>query len=588
MVDDCPFYLKVISIFLFLIMGGASCSTLDPAICGQKIRFKGSSSFSFGYNERLLVCGDPKTKAWEEIPLPWAESSLRLFLQSRGYYSPTFEVEKGSLLVDSGQLTRITRIEFHHAPDHFLDIQFRNIVGEPLRSELLDRIESAVKLRLKNLGYACPKLKTTAVHETGAITIDIESGPNLRMGEIVDESSSSLNRSLFSRFESFRPGDPAQQDALTLSERRAELDGVVVDSQYQFECSKQSGDSVAISHHSVVGEPRLLKLGLGFSTEELLLGQFEWKNIRAAENGSSISYLGYASSRKRMLKAGLSSFPIENLPRFQIDPAILVEHRLESTFNSTELRVEAPLGYRWDFEKHSLDFSLGANGKRIFTQYDLGTRAITLVSLSAGASWMSHDFELFQGDPRSGTLIELKWESMVTASDFSLLANLIRLRGTHLWSLNSVEPHEWVFGVRYGLASTSTPRPAGTSLTLPKQYLNTLGGYDNLRGFGRNELTYGGAGAPSSLFSSLELRYAEIFGTVEPLFFWDWGLLGNTGTTLDPVLYHSPGIGFRWPSFFGVFRSSLAHGYSIGSSSAVPDRESIHHFQVFVSYGSEF
>jgi hypothetical protein len=331
-----------------------------------------------------------------------------------------------------------------------------------------------------------------------------------------------------------------------------------------------------------------LKLGAGFSTEELLLGQFEWKNVRADANASSVSYLGYASARKQTLKAAFSLYPIEKSPRFQIDPALLVEHRLEATFNSTELRFEAPIGYRWDFQDDSLDLTIAPNLKRIFTRFVPGTRAVTLVSLSAGATWMSHDFELFQGDPRSGSMMELKWESMVTPENFDLLANLVRLRGTHLWSVSPVDPHEWVLGLRYGLASTSTPRTPGTSLTLPKQYLNSLGGFDNLRGFGRNELTYGGTGAPSSLFSSVELRYSDFFGTVEPLLFWDLGFLGSTGASLDPVLYHSPGIGFRWPSFFGVFRSSLAHGYYAGPSSYVPERDRIEHFQFFVSYGSEF
>jgi translocation and assembly module TamA len=580
--------LKTPSALACMVLAVSACSTLDVGICDQRIRFKSSRPVNFGHNERLLVCGDPKTKAWEEIPLPWAESSLRLFLRSRGYYSPVFEMVNGVLLVDPGPLTRVTRIVFHNAPDHFFDVRFRNIVGEILQSELLDRIESAVKLRLKNLGYACATLKTTAIHESGLVEIEIVSGPELRVGEIVEESSSPVTKGVFSRFEAFRSGAPARQDSLTLSERRAEQDGIVVDSQYQFDCSNPSGDSVRVLHHSVLGEPRLLKLGVGFSTEELVLGQFEWKNVQASARGSSVAYLGYASARKRMLKAAFSVFPIERLPRFQFDPGLMVEHRLESTFNSTELRFEAPIGYRLDFQDDSLNLSIAPIGKRIFTSYAPDTQAITLVSLSAGAIWMSHDFELFQGDPRSGSMMELKWESMVTPEDFALLANLVRLRGVHLWRMNPVEPHEWVLGLRYGLASTSTPRPAATSLTLPRQYLNTLGGYDNLRGFGRNELTYGGSGAPSSLFSSLEIRYSDFFGTVEPLLFWDWGFLGRTGATLDPVLYHSPGIGIRWPSFFGVFRSSLAHGYYAGPSNLVPEKDTIEHFQFFISYGSEF
>ena len=582
------FQFKMAWILVCLMLAGSACSTLNADICDQRIQFMNSKPFDLGFNERLLICGDPKTNAWAEIPFPWAESSLRLFLQSRGYYSPVFQVEKGVLMVDPGPLTRVTRIEFRHAPENFLDVRFRKIVGEPLRSELLDRIESAVRLRLKNLGYACPELKTTAIHDNGVVEVEIRSGPLMRVGEIVEEASSPVTQDVFSRFEAFKPGWPARQDSLTLSERRAEQDGIVVDSQYQFDCSNPSGDSVKVLHHSVVGEPRLLKLGAGFSTEELLLGQFEWRNVRASARGASVSYLGYASARKRMLKAGFSVFPIEDLPRFQIDPGIMVEHRLESTFNSTELRLEAPIGYRWDFQDDSFGLTIAPNLKRIFTQFEPGTRAVSLASLSAGAIWMTHDFELFQSDPRSGAMMELKWESLVTPENFALLANLVRIRGTHLWSLSPVEPHEWVLGLRYGLASTSTPRPAGTSLVLPKQYLNTLGGFDNLRGFGRNELTYGGSGAPSSLFSSLELRYSSFFGALEPLLFWDGGFLGGSGVTLDPVLYHSPGIGFRWPSFFGVFRSSLAHGFYAGPSSYVPEKDRIEHFQVFVSYGSEF
>lgn len=79
----------------------------------------------FNANEKRLICGDMKARAWAEIPLSQAKYNIRNFLQDRGYYYPLFSVKNGEVVVDPGKQTRLRKIIVEGVPENEVGIKKR-------------------------------------------------------------------------------------------------------------------------------------------------------------------------------------------------------------------------------------------------------------------------------------------------------------------------------------------------------------------------------------------------------------------------------------------------------------------------------
>src|SRR5688500_19035944 len=97
-----PFLLLFMLTFTTHILG-------DVSYCPQ-IKFTGKK-VKFSDTEKSLFSGDPKSHAWKKIPPYEAELTIRGFLQSRGYLSPTFEVKDGVLIVRKGRKSRVKKFQ---------------------------------------------------------------------------------------------------------------------------------------------------------------------------------------------------------------------------------------------------------------------------------------------------------------------------------------------------------------------------------------------------------------------------------------------------------------------------------------------
>jgi translocation and assembly module TamA len=165
------------------------------------------------------------------------------------------------------------------------------------------------------------------------------------------------------------------------------------------------------------------------------------------------------------------------------------------------------------------------------------------------------------------------------------VGRLTRTRN-YLFQLNWVDPPQWILGFRYSFATTITDQVPGSATQLPAQYFLTLGGDQNVRGFGRNEINNRTVGGLTSMSFGTELRFAKTFAAgIEPFFLFDFGALGDQPLELDSTIYYAPGFGIRWSTPFGAIRTTVAHGYLSQNRAANGDLE---HIQFFLSFGREF
>lgn len=567
------------------------CASPQKDICESRVIFKSPQKIQFNKNEKLLLCGDPTKESWKDIPPAQAEFTVRSFLKQRAYYSPKFEYKDDLLWVDPGPLKTATQLGYDGLPEHFNDIQIRDVIGKPLTSELLDRIEGQASARLKNLGYACPSVKLQASIETGEIHVFVTPGPKYIFQEPILKDDLGLYPKTMRRFDAFQLNAPYRYEWVKLSSNRGENDGIVISSQYNYTCPAKplqtlQIEDLALIQQIMTGDHHLLTLGVGASTEEFPIGQMSLKSVRLNDRGASLNTTLYGSQRIQKLSATYTDYLFKNAPRFDLAPNATILHDVEQTYNISKIQISSPLEYRGDLENHSWLSSFGPSLSRQYA--DSHSKAFTYFSLLGRLMMTSHDYELYASDPRSGWSSEFNLEFLSEGFSAHPLAAVYRLSGSKLLQLNPVDPPQWIMGFRYALSSTLSQERPLTSTLLPPQYFNTLGGDQSLRGFGRNEVTGGPGyvGQMTSAYFGAEIRYAKtLLAGIEPFLFFDVGALGQSPFDLESIIYYSPGTGIRWSTPFGAIRFTIAHGYLSKETIERKDRE---HLQIFVSFGREF
>ena len=569
----------------------AGCATPQTSICKTRVEFTRPSKITFSDNEKLVLCGDPGKESWKDIPAAQAEFTLRNFLKQRGYYHPTFQYQNELLSVDPGVLRVASSLSFEGEPSGFNDIRLRGIIGQALTSELIDKVENFTLTRLKNLSYACPEVKVTALEKGGSIHVHITPGAPYFFLEPTPTDSLGLYAKTLRRFDAFHLNSPFRFEWVKLSSNRAENEGMVVSSQFTYVCPRASlqtsePQGLSLIQQVLGSDKHLLTLGAGASTEEFPITELSLKSVRLNDRGANLLLSFYGSQRVQKANTLFTDYIFKNAPRFDFAPNFIIEHDKESTYNSTQFQLAVPIEYHGDLKNHSWLASFGPAASRLFSVDTTSDKSLSFLSLLGRFNLTTHDYELYQTDPRSGWIADLNIEMLSEGFSLHPLAMVYRLSGSRLFELNPVDPPQWLIGLRYGLAATDSPERPQTSRRLPPQYFNTLGGDQNLRGFGRKELSLGTIGAMTSAYLGTEVRYAKTlpFG-MEPFGFLDVGSLGNSPFHLASLIYYSPGLGIRWSTPFGAIRGTFSHGYL---SQKTFDSSSLEHLQIFLSFGREF
>jgi translocation and assembly module TamA len=339
---------------------------------------------------------------------------------------------------------------------------------------------------------------------------------------------------------------------------------------------------ILIGQDVIPGAPRLLRVGIGINTEEFLIAKVSWKNTRLDQRGSSLDTNGRFSSQLQSVTADLNFFFLSHPSRNFFNPALELNHENRNPFEILKFKAQGFLASTWDQRGSGGSIRLGPGYNYEKTFRGTGPKNSQILSLDLRLAWVSHDFEYFQyrTSPRSGFQFQLANSLSNQAFFSSMNVNQLGMTWRYLWNFRDYDPPLWILGLRGGIFETS----GADESALPVSYTYFLGGVRDLRGFGRNELPFDRIGRLSSAFASLEFRLGWVlpFG-IQPLIFLDLGSFGSRSWSFELPVYWSPGVGVRWESPIGIFRATLAHGFSGGGG-----HSQSFHPQFFLTYGEEF
>ena len=567
---------------LLTLCGHATADTYE--LCpGYTLQSK--RKIRFTTNEKHLFCGDPANVTWKTIPKAQAQSHIEGFLQQRGYFYPSFNIDAdGNVVIHSGKRTKIRSIStLGEIPPQLIIERKRKGLGEFLTPKKLDELEGWARQELGNLGYPCPNISTEANAKSGKIDLSIHPGRKQKVKAIAESNPTGIEKDVLRRFDAFHKNEPYSLQKLTLTANRIEEDGIMQNAHYYVDC-RHAPDTV--QQETIPGSSRIFMIGLGANTEGIILTKASWKHARLNTLGSSFTASFYGSLQKQLISGEFNWYFLRPPSRWYLKPYADFRREDEKRYELIATHVGFGPSRSWD--KGDLSFSLDIAPEFSFTKTieGPGMGATKLLTGLFQVSLMTHDFEYFRPNPRSGQLwrLEARLNSKTFASDIT--AQQLSLSGQKLWNIRRFEPPLLVFGLRGKAGTTIVDLDDPSVSRLPADYRFYLGGSADLRGFPRVKLPTNEAGALTSLYIGAEARLVETLPLkIEPLIFVDTGLLGLTSLSLDNTVYWNPGLGLRLFSPIGVFRFTAARGM-VANNNPNLDVPTSWHF--YFSFGEEF
>ncbi len=522
-----------------------------------EIRFIGSDKIELNAMEVRLVCGDPSTEGWGQIPFNQAENSMRAFLQERGYQDPRFDPGQYVLTVDPGEKTIVSSFTVSGMPSGVDPRKLRKVRRQVMTPKLLDTAQTALQSALRNRGYACPVIEMRGNGTTGEVFAEVRPGDVYRFDHIYAKKSAEVDTDIFYRYEAFRRGQRFDSRLLDLTAQRAMSDSLFLNVYFDVNCST---GGMTITERVVAGKSQVYRLGFGFDTEGLLIGKAKWQNSRIGDRGNSMEATIYASYREQSAIADYRYFPA-SASRLFLMPKLTLERQNEPQYESLHSELALLQGVSRDVQSRRVEFSAGPALEYVHTSRGLGPDN-TYAAFQTQLEFRDHLFEYYAGDPRTGGRIAFRSQSRVAGIYSEITAHLLSLKGEHVWNLGAYEPPALVLATRYLGQTTLVKKSLLAAGEIPLDMRFFLGGDANLRGSGLNKIPADTAGLLTVIYDGVELRMGDVLPHgLQPLIFLDAAMVGRSSFKLNPDVYWSPGFGLRWNSPVGSVRATLARGF---------------------------
>lgn len=545
----------------------------------------GSEHIYFNKNEIRLICGDPKVHAWNIIPKNQAKYNITNFLQDRGYFYPTFTEDDIEVVVDIGEKTDVKKVIINGEYTRTLrPKRKRGLIGSTLTPSFLSSFESWIQGELANQGYPCTNIESSGEAYTGDVVLNIDSGCRQNFPPIQDVEVPEFNSKLLNRYNAFRTGKPFNQMLLSLTTRRIEQSGIAQSAYFIPKCNKQD---FTLTRKTIPGKPRLFIFGIGADTEEYIKLRLSWKHSRLGKGGSSLQFQGRGSYRRQEFIAQSNWYFLNKPSRWFLMPRFKFERRYERKYNYISYDTYIMPSMTYDNEDFKLAFQFGPELSYKNT-YKGADRGLThFLSGVIRLNITSHDYEYYDYEPRNGYTITFDGRFNTDSIYSTMTVQKLKLYWEWLWNVDELSPPLFIMGMRGKLATSIINRNDPNFGRLPPDYRYYLGGSQDLRGFKREDLPNEFNNALTQAYIGFEGRFTGVLPLdFQPLLFVDFGALGDKSFKLNSPVYWSPGVGVRWPSFVGVFRLTMAHGFMINNKSAA--NNGIDQWQFYFSYGEEF
>jgi translocation and assembly module TamA len=557
-----------VAILAIMLLPTAARAADEVDVC-PGIVFLGNAKLGLTVVERGLVCGDPDSEGWREVPRAQARRFLEAFLQQRAFHHPVFEVKAGKLLVDPGPRTMISRLEGSNLPPGVDLSKKRRVVGAPLTPAALDKVKGDLTSELRNLGYPCPE-------------VFIAGGTTSIAGPIEEPRIAGVDPGIFRRFEAFRRDRPIDQRLLTLTSNRIVSEALFLNSAYDVTCGTAG---VRIVHRAAIGPPRLIRLGVGIDTEGFARVRARWQHSRIGWRASTAEAVVFASRREQSANMFMRLY-LSPESRLHLVPSWVATRSDEPRFEAVASQLSFAPAITWDDQSVHVEARAGPALEYADTRRGIGPQDSYFQTFNSHIEATSHLFEYFLREPHTGFHAGLDTASRVSQISSKLTAHRLRLETEKLWNVGRFDPPLAVIGARGWVGTTMVGDRDVALKELPVAMSFFIGGDADFRGVGPGELG-DERGFLSGVYEGLEVRAGDILPLkIQPLVFLDVAMAGRASLHLDPDVYYAPGFGVRWPTFIGSFRMTFARSMLWRRDPATaPGRR---HWQFFFSYGREF
>lgn len=570
--------------FLFAILF-LSCASRDPKLCDNITLHEGD--FSLSSNERVLVCGSQNgAEGWRDVPIPQASYHLKVLLQEKGYLNPRFERNGDRLDVWSGPREEFSDLKVEGADGLLQGSKKRKIRGEPITPDKLDEISQWAETELRSQGFACPSVDVTVQAWDGLAKVSVAPGLRQKVAEIKRTGLERLHPQTLDRYLAFEPGDTYDVRETQLTVSRLLADGLIQSAYFTTSCLN---DEVSLHLRADVGQPRLLRFGVGASTEEFPFVDIWFKNARLDDRASSLTATIHASPILQSGNVGAELYILPWTDRSFFGPNLRVARKSERHLEELSAKLSADLGRNWDMWKSRFRGRLGPTLNYVNTISGQGPDDVSFVSWEGSLIAMSHDYEWGLRNQFSGWEGAFDYRAQRKGIGSYLNVDRYEADFKHLWNVGSFAPPLFVLGARTEAIAVNSKNKVDdpNREQLPGDYRVFYGGDDNLRGFSRQVLNNRDFGYFTALYAGLELRLIkELPWNLEPFLLYDFAKLGDGRLNLDDPVFTSWGLGVRWASPFGTIRGSAARG-EIFAEDEVADTYP-QEWVYFFSFGQEF
>ncbi|MBC75851.1 MAG: hypothetical protein CME64_07530 [Halobacteriovoraceae bacterium] len=529
------------------------------------------NEIEFTDTEKRLLCGDQKLGAWEKIPAYQAQFFMRSFLQSRGYLSPHFSIKDETLYVTPGPIQKLKKINL--LPEELIEEdKIENQItpvyqGLAITPKLLDQTQNSVITRLRQNAYACAEAKSLVLSNSSEVVVQASNLQRYKFGEIdLDLAETEILSNAMERFYPFESEQAFDSRLLKLTEKRIVRSGVAQATFFIEDCSDNALD---ISQGFIWGPPRVLRFGVGASTEVGPMLRISWANNRYKEMASNLSAKLQASFREQSLELESDFYHWPEHPRRSINSELEVSRESQNDFEEVNLAVSSSL--KWSRDSLSRYWSWSAGP--VFTQgfynsdFEETSRSYEAFSLEAGIQSMSHDFEIFDFHPQEGNSFFSRIEHRPKEFGFDNTLTRIGAGGTFIENLTS-SGRGRIIGAMRLLGQTGLVDNTVELEKLPPSVKYYGGGSNDLRGFQlKSRPKNNGLGALTKLLMKTELRRTHFFiPSLEGVLFYDVARFGERSTQLSNQTFHSPGVGVRWMSPIGLAQIYYAQAITTSPS----------------------
>jgi len=554
-------------------------------LCGSiAVLTSDAENITFTDMEKKLVCGDPKVAGWKQIPRSQAVFFMKNFLQSRGYHNPTFNYHgEHGLDVVSGAPTYISAIVIEGTDEDLAIHRYWEHLGNPLTPDRLTAIENWVSFQLKRRSYPCPQVSSQADVTSGRVVVRVEAGEKMRIVAIKSEDTPGIVQGILRRYDAFKIGDAYDPMTLEITENRMIREELVMNTRFNTACEPQGA---VVEQTIFAGEPRLVAFGVGFDTEQFLVGKFSWQNTRLGRTGSSFEFRSIASYLQQEAFAAAKLYYLPMPSRHYLAASSSLRRENERRFETNTSRTMVAPAITTDQGDMYVGAQLGPVYQYTQTMRGEAPEVSRVTSLNLMVWANTHEYEYYRLSPREGYKVAFNFSNSDTSlwSDFS--GQTYELLFHQLWNPLKFDPPLWVFALRTSVATTALAKSVEIDDT-PPNYRYYLGGSSDLRGFGRKALPPNDQGALTKAYAGVEARLmSSLPYKLQPLIFFDLGAIGDEEFRVDRNRFMSPGTGLRWESPFGAFEGTLAQGIVRG-----PQREELSYlsrWQFYFSFGDTF